>query len=162
MADSSFDIVSEISWQELNNAVDQAKREIANRFDFKGTQCSLDLKDKELNLVADDELKLDQLKDVFHSKLVRRGIPIKVVTYLKEEGASGGTKRQKATFISGIDAEHCKKINASIKNQKFKVKSQTMDAKVRVTAKSRDELQKVISYLKKENFKVPLQFTNYH
>lgn len=115
--------IHQIDWQKLNNAVDQAKREIANRFDFKGTQCSLDL---------------------------------------KEEGASGGTKRQKATFIWDIDAKHCKKINAAIKNQKFKVKSQTMDAKVRVTAKSRDELQKVISYFKKEDSKVPLQFTNYH
>ena len=161
MADSSFDIVSEINWQELTNAVDQAKRELGNRFDFKGSKCSLELAKEELTLVADDEMKMKQLEDIFHSKLIQRGISLKAVTYSKPEGISGGLQKKKATFVSGIPDDMCKKINAIIRDSKLKLKSQTMDQKIRVTGKKKDELQRIMAILREKELTIPLQFTNY-
>ncbi|RME93751.1 MAG: YajQ family cyclic di-GMP-binding protein, partial [Candidatus Hydrogenedentota bacterium] len=151
----------EINKQELVNAVDQARREINNRYDFKGSKCSLELTDNELVLVADDEAKLKQLNDVLQSKLVKRGLSLKAFQYGKIEPASGGTVRQKVEWIAGIDKEHAKKINTLIKEAKLKVKSQTMDQKIRVSGKSKDDLQKVIQMLKEADLDIPLQFTNY-
>lgn len=159
--DASFDIVSETNWQELANAVDQAQREIATRFDFKGTKVSLTLEDKELTLVADDEGKLKQLKDVLESKLIKRGIALKSVDYQKLEAAFGGTVRQKALFINGIEQEHAKKINTLIRDSKLKVRSQVEGEKLRVTGKSRDDLQEVMKLLNGANLSIPLQYTNY-
>lgn len=159
--DASFDIVSETNWQELANAVDQAQREIATRFDFKGTKVSLTLEDKELTLVADDEGKLKQLKDVLESKLIKRGIALKSVDYQKLEAAFGGTVRQKALFINGIAQEHAKKINTLIRDSKLKVRSQVEGEKLRVTGKSRDDLQEVMKLLNGANLSIPLQYTNY-
>ena len=159
--DASFDIVSEINWQELANAVDQAQREIATRFDFKGTKVSITMEDKELTLIADDEGKLKQLKDVLESKLIKRGIALKSVDYQKLEAAFGGTVRQKAVFINGIAQEHAKKINTLIRDSKLKVRSQVEGEKVRVTGKSRDDLQEVMKLLNGANLPIPLQYTNY-
>lgn len=159
--DSSFDIVSEINWQELANAVDQAQREIATRFDFKGTKVSLTLEDKELTLIADDEGKLKQLKDVLESKLIKRSIALKSVDYQKLEAAFGGTVRQKTLFINGIAQEHAKKINILIRDSKLKVRSQVEGEKLRVTAKSKDDLQEVMKLLGGANLPIPLQYTNY-
>lgn len=159
--DASFDIVSEINWQELANAVDQAQREIGTRFDFKGTKVSITMEDKELTLIADDEGKLKQLKDVLESKLIKRGIALKSVDYQKLEAAFGGTVRQKAIFINGIAQEHAKKINTLIRDSKLKVRSQVEGEKLRVTGKSRDDLQEVMKLLNGANLPIPLQYTNY-
>ena len=159
--DASFDIVSEINWQELVNAVDQTQREIGTRFDFKGTKVSLTIEDKEVVLLADDEGKLKQLKDVFETKLIKRGLALKAVDYQKIEPASGSCVRQKAQFINGIEQEHAKKINALIKDSKLKVRSQVIDNKVRVFGKSRDDLQQVMQLLSGSNLSIPLQYNNY-
>ncbi|HRP68181.1 MAG TPA: YajQ family cyclic di-GMP-binding protein [Turneriella sp.] len=159
--DSSFDIVSETNWQELTNAIDQAQREIANRFDFKGTQVAITLEDKEMVLIADDEGKLNQLKDVVESKLIKRGIALKSVDYQKMESAFGGNVRQKATFVNGIAQEHAKKINVLIRDSKLKVRSQVEGDKVRVSGKSRDDLQAVMKLLNEAELPIPLQYTNY-
>lgn len=157
----SFDIVSEINWQELHNAIDQAQREIGNRFDFKGSKASVTLENKELILVADDEGKLQQLKDVVESKLIKRGIALKSVTYQKIEAALGGTVRQKASFVNGIAQEHAKKINQMIRDSKLKVRSQIEGEKVRVFSKSKDDLQAVMKLLNAADFPIPLQYNNY-
>lgn len=157
----SFDIVSEINWQELSNAIDQAQREIGNRFDFKGSKVAVTLENKELILVADDEGKLKQLKDVVESKLIKRGIALKSVNYQKIEAALGGTVRQKATFVNGIAQEHAKKINQMIRDSKLKVRSQVEGEKVRVFSKSKDDLQAVMKLLNGADFPIPLQYNNY-
>ena len=159
--DASFDIVSAINWQAPANAVDQAQREIATRFDFKGTKVSITMEDKELVLIADDEGKLKQLKDVLESKLIKRGIALKSVDYQKLEAAFGGTVRQKALFINGIAQEHAKKINTLIRDSKLKVRSQVEGEKLRVSGKSRDDLQEVMKLLNGANLPIPLQYTNY-
>ncbi|GAB4440136.1 MAG: YajQ family cyclic di-GMP-binding protein [Turneriella sp.] len=160
-AESSFDIVSEMNWQELANAIDQAQREIGNRFDFKGTKVSVTLENKELILIADDEGKLKQLKDVVETKLIKRGIALKSVNYQKIESALGGTVRQKASFINGIAQEHAKKINQLIRDSKLKVRSQVEGEKLRVFGKSRDDLQAVMKLLNAADLPIPLQYTNY-
>lgn len=160
-AESSFDVVSEVNWQEVANAIDQVQREISTRFDFKGTKVSITLEDKELTLIADDEGKLKQLKDVLDSKLIKRGIALKSVDYQKLEAAFGGTVRQKAKFINGIIQEHAKKINQLIRDSKLKVRSQVIDEKVRVTAKSKDDLQDVMQLLNGADLPIPLQYNNY-
>lgn len=157
----SFDVVSEINWQELVNAVDQTQREIANRFDFKGTKVSIELKDKELLMVGDDEGKLKQLKDVFESKLIKRNIALKAVDYQKIDASALGTVKQKAVFISGIPADAAKKINTIIRDSKLKVRSQIIDEKVRVFSRDKDELQTVMKILKEAELSIPLQFNNY-
>lgn len=159
--DFSFDVVSEINWQELVNAVDQTQREIANRFDFKGTKVSLELKDKELFLVGDDEGKLKQLKDVFESKLIKRNISLKAVDYQKLDTSALGLVKQKALFISGIASDIAKKINILIRDSKLKVRSQIIDEKVRVFSRDKDELQSVMKLLKEKDVGIPLQFNNY-
>ncbi|MCS6983576.1 MAG: YajQ family cyclic di-GMP-binding protein [Leptospiraceae bacterium] len=161
MAEHSFDIVSEINRQELANAVDQTQREISTRFDFKGTKVSIELAKDELILIGDDENKLNQLKDVFHSKCVKRGISLKAFQYGKVEPAAGGTVRQKVAWVQGIAQEHAKKIHQIIKDLGLKVKSQTLEDKIRVSGKSKDDLQAVIHKLKSLDFPIPLQFTNY-
>ncbi|MDH5718203.1 MAG: YajQ family cyclic di-GMP-binding protein [Spirochaetia bacterium] len=161
MAESSFDIVSEINMQEITNAVDQAKREIANRFDFKGSKSDLTLLKEELVLLSDDEGKMKQLQDVFDSKLIKRGIPLKALQYGNIEQSAGQAVRKKATFVSGLPDDVIKKINKLIKDSKIKVKTQVMDKKIRVTGKSRDDLQQIISLLKENDLPVPLQFVNY-
>lgn len=161
MADSSFDIVSETDWQEITNAVDQANREIGNRFDFKNSKSELNLGKDSLEMISDDKGKMKQLNDVLQSKLIKRGIPLKAAQYSTLESAAGGTVRQVVTFVSGIEQDHAKKINKMIKDSKLKVKSQLMEDKIRVTGKSRDDLQQIIQLLKKADLDIPLQFTNY-
>jgi uncharacterized protein YajQ (UPF0234 family) len=150
-----------MNWQELANAVDQTQREINTRFDFKGSKVSITLENKELILIADDEAKLKQLKDVLESKLVKRGIALKSVEYQKIEPALGGTVRQKVAFVHGIALEHAKKINQLIRDSKLKVRSQMEGGKIRVFGKSRDDLQAVIKMLNTADLPIPLQFTNY-
>ncbi len=159
--DSSFDIVSKIDLQEVNNAINIAKKEIQNRYDFKGSKSDISLDNEELVLVSDDEFKLEQLKDVLIGKLVKRDVPVKNLDYGKIEAASGGTVRQRAKLVQGIDKENAKKINTIIKDANLKVKSQIQDDQVRVTGKSRDDLQKVIAAINESDLPIDVQFVNY-
>ena len=160
--ESSFDIVSKVDFSEVTNAVQLAMKEIQNRYDFKGSKSTITLDKEELVLVSDDEYKLEQLKDVLISKMFKRNIPIKNLDYGKVEGASGGTVRQRAKLMQGIDKDNAKTINALIKNSGLKVKTQQQDDQIRVTAKSRDDLQKIIAAVKDESkISIDVQFVNY-
>ncbi|PLR97657.1 YajQ family cyclic di-GMP-binding protein [Bacillus sp. T33-2] len=159
--ESSFDIVSKVDLAEVTNAINIAMKEIQTRYDFKGSKSDISLDKEELVLVSDDEYKLDQLKDVLLGKLIKRGVPVKNLDYGKIEKASGGTVRQRAKLVQGIDKENAKKINTLIKNSGLKVKSQVQDDQVRVTGKNRDDLQKIISAVRDADLTVDVQFVNY-
>lgn len=159
--ESSFDIVSQVDFSEVTNAITQAMKEIQTRYDFKGSKSDIKLDKEELVLVSDDEYKLGQVKDVLFSKLIKRGVPVKNLDYGKVENASGGTVRQRAKLIQGIDKDNAKKINTIIKNSGVKVKSQVQDDQVRVTGKSRDDLQKIIAAIREADLTIDVQFVNY-
>lgn len=159
--ESSFDIVSKVEMSEVTNAISIAMKEIQNRYDFKGSKSDISLDKEDIVLISDDEYKLDQLKDVLFSKMIKRGIPIKNLDYGKVERASGGTVRQRAKLVQGIDKENAKKINTIIKNSGLKVKSQVQDDQVRVTGKNRDDLQQIIAAVKDADLTVDVQFVNY-
>lgn len=159
--ESSFDIVSKVDLPEVSNAIQLATKEIATRYDFKGSKSSIELEKEELVLVSDNDYKLDQLKDVLINKLIKRNVPVKNLDYGKVEAASGGTVRQRAKLIQGIDKENAKKINTIIKNSGLKVKSQIQDDQIRVTAKSRDDLQAIIAAIRSADLSIDVQFLNY-
>ncbi|MHB1987561.1 MAG: YajQ family cyclic di-GMP-binding protein [Acidimicrobiales bacterium] len=159
---ASFDVTSEIDLQEVRNAVDQASREVATRFDFKDTGASIELKEKEITLHAPTEDRLRALTQVLEEKLVRREVSLKAVSYAKIEEASRGAVRQVVTLNAGISSDKAKMINKKIKDLSLKgVSSQTQGDQVRVTGKKRDDLQAVIAALKGEDFDIPLQFGNF-
>jgi Uncharacterized protein conserved in bacteria len=160
-SESSFDIVSKVDLQELANAINQAEREIQTRFDFKGSKSSITLEKEELLIVSDDEYKLKNVIDILIGKMVKRGVPARNMDYGKIEPASSGTVRQKIKLRQGIEQDTAKKINIMIRDSKLKVKSQIQGDQIRVTGKSRDDLQKVIALLKEADLPVELQFTNY-
>jgi len=161
--DHSFDVVSKISIQEVRNAIDQAMKEVGQRFDFKGSRSEIRLEEgaKEILVGSDDEYKLKSLIDILQSKLVKRGISLKALTYGKIEPGLGGTVKQKITLQQGIPSEKAKEIVKAIKETKLKVQSQIQGDQVRVTGKSIDDLQRVIRYLKEKDFGIDMQFTNY-
>ncbi|GIN84036.1 UPF0234 protein yitk [Heyndrickxia sporothermodurans] len=159
--ESSFDIVSNVDLSEVTNAINLASKEIQNRYDFKGSKSEISLDKEELVLISDDEFKMNQLKDVLFSKLVKRGVPVKNLDYGKLENASGGTVRQRAKLVQGIDKENAKKINAIIKECGVKVKSQIQDDQIRVTGKSRDDLQQIIVAVREADLPIDVQFVNY-
>lgn len=159
--DSSFDIVSKVDFSEVTNAITQTMKEIQTRYDFKGSKSEVSLDKEDLVLVSDDEYKLDQLKDVLLSKMIKRGIPIKNLDYGKIEKAAGATVRQRAKLVQGIDKENAKKINAIIKNSGVKVKSQVQDDQVRVSGKNRDDLQQIIAAVRAADLTIEVQFINY-
>ncbi|HRK02095.1 MAG TPA: YajQ family cyclic di-GMP-binding protein [Oligoflexia bacterium] len=156
----SFDIVSKLDLQEVDNAVNIAKKEIANRFDFKGSKASIELTKEEITLIADDEPKLLQVKDILESKLTKRGVSLLVLDYQKLEDATLGTVRQKAKLRQGVDKENGKKIIQLIKDTKLKVQAQIMDDQVRVTGKKIDDLQEVMGVLRTSQVPLPLQYVN--
>ena len=159
--ESSFDIVSKMDMQELNNAINQAEKEIANRFDFKNSKSKISLEKEELVVVSDDEFKLQNVLDILHSKMAKRGISLKNLEYGKIEGASAATVRQKIKLKQGIDQDNSKKINILIRDSKLKVKSQIQGDQVRVTGKSKDDLQQIIQLLRKADLPLELQFMNF-
>jgi uncharacterized protein YajQ (UPF0234 family) len=162
MADSSsFDVVSEVDHQEVKNAANQAEKEIANRYDLKRTNAVLTLSGEELELEAADEFSIGQAREVLESKLVKRGVHLKSMRKGDIEPASGGRVRQKLTFQQGIPIETAKKMVAEIKKAKLKVQAAIQGDTVRVSGKSRDDLQKVIALLRAMDLDVPLSFTNY-
>ena len=156
----SFDIVSQIDLQEADNAVNQAKKEIEGRYDFRGSKSELQWDKKELVIMADDDYKLGAIKDILQSKLHRRGIDLRALKFDKEEAASGNMLRQKVSLVQGIEKEIAKDIIKLIKDSKLKVQPQIMDDKVRVTSKSIDELQETMTLVRGGKFVVPLQFEN--
>lgn len=157
----SFDIVSKLELQEIDNAVNIAKKELSTRFDFKGSKSSIELSKEEITLVADEEFKLNQLKEILESKVTKRGISLLALDYQKVEDATLGTVRQKIKLKQGVDKESGKKIIQVIKDSKLKVQAQIMDDQVRVTAKKIDDLQEVIAMLRQNtNIQLPMQFVN--
>ncbi len=160
--ENSFDIVSEVELQEIDNVVNQTAKEISQRFDFKNSKATVELvKEDEIKVIADDEYKLKSVIDVLQSKMVRRNISLRFLDYGSIEPASGGTVRQIVSVKRGISTEKGREIVAFIKKQKLKVQAQIQDDQVRVSGKERDDLQKVIQSVKAEDFGIELQFTNY-
>lgn len=160
-AENSFDIVSKIDLAEVTNAVTQAVKEIGQRFDFKGSRSSITEEKDGLVIISDDEYKLKSVVDILQNKLVKRGVPLKNLTYNKAEPAAGGTVRQRVTLVSGIPQDRAKEIVKAIKDAKIKVQASIQSDQVRVSGKNRDDLQTVIQMLKGRDFGVELQFTNY-
>ena len=161
---STFDITSSVDLQEVDNAVNQAQKEVAQRYDFKGATAEIDFSKAEstITLLSDDEYKLKALVDVLQSKLIKRGVPIRNLDYGKVEPASGSKARQVITLQQGISTEKGKEIVKAIKNGGFKkVQAQIQDDQVRVTSASIDELQGVIAMLKQEDFGLELSFGNF-
>jgi cyclic-di-GMP-binding protein len=158
----TFDVVSQVDMQEVRNAVDQANREAATRFDFKGTDSSIELGDKEMVLRSSTEDRLRALHQVLEEKLVRRQVSLKAIEDGKVEEASKGSARQHIVIKAGISADHAKRINKFVKDLNLKgISSQTQGDQLRVSGKKRDDLQEVIQALKEADFGIPLQFTNF-
>jgi len=157
----SFDIVCEVDKHELQNAVDQAQREITTRYDFKGSDASLELVDSDLQLEADNVNRLNAMAEIFRAKMVRRGLEPKSLEYGDVERAGGDKQRQKITVKEGIDKELAKTIVKHIKTEKLKVQAAIQGEQVRVTGKKRDDLQTAISVIKTMDVDRPLQYINF-
>lgn len=158
----SFDVSSVLDQQEVRNAVDQASREIANRYDFKGTGSSIDLGENEIKMASSSEDKLRALRQVLEEKLVKRQVSLKGLDYGNVEDAAGGTVRQVATLAAGISSDKARELNKFIKGLGLKgISSQAQGDELRVTGKKRDDLQGVIQALKEGDFGVPLSFGNF-
>jgi cyclic-di-GMP-binding protein len=157
----SFDVVSKTDMQEVANAIQQAQKELAQRFDFKGSKSSIELTAGEIILISDDEGKLRSVKDIVETKLVKRKVSLKALEYGKVEQAAGGTVRQHAKIVQGIEIEKAKAVVRTIKDAKLKVQASIQSDQVRVVGRSKDDLQKAIALLRENDFGIPLQFTNY-
>ena len=160
-AENSFDVVSKINMAEVTNAITQALKEIGQRFDFKGSKSNITQEKDDIVIVSDDEYKLKSVIDILQNKLVKRGVPIKNLTPGKIESALAGTVRQRLALQQGIPTDKAKEIVKAIKDSKIKVQASIQADQVRVSGKSRDELQTVIQLLKGKEFGIELQFDNY-
>jgi hypothetical protein len=161
MAESSFDIVSEIDQQEVKNAVAQALKEIHTRYDLKDSKSDIAIGDQELTLTSIDEYKLRAVRDILESKMMKRGISIKALTYKDPESALGGAVRQKVAMQNGIPIDKAREIVKLIKNSKVKVQAAIQGEQLRVTGKSRDDLQGIMTMLREAKLDIDMQFTNY-
>lgn len=159
--ENSFDIVCKIDMQEVANALDQTRREVETRYDLKGTKNEVVLDKTEIVLTSSDEMKLRAVADILQSRLHRRGVPLKALTWGKVEDAAGGAKRQRVALQQGIPVDKAREIVRLIKDTKLKVQAQIQENQVRVTGKSRDDLQKIIAMLKARDLGIAVQFTNY-
>ena len=160
-AENSFDVVSKIDMSEVTNAVTQALKEIGQRFDFKGSKSNITQEKDDLVVASDDEYKLKSVIDILQGKLVKRGVPTRNISYGKLEPALSGTIRQRLTLQQGIPVEKAKEVVKAIKDAKIKVQASIQSDQVRVTGKSRDDLQTVIQLLKGKDFGIELQFENF-
>ena len=160
-AENSFDIACKIDMQEVTNAVDQARRDIATRYDLKGSRNEVALEKTDLVVTAPDDMKLKAVLDILQSKLHKRGVPLKALSYGKVEEAAGGVLRQKIALQQGIPIEKAREIVRLIKDTKVKVQASIQEDKVRVAGKNRDDLQKIIAMLRDKDFGIALQFDNY-
>jgi uncharacterized protein YajQ (UPF0234 family) len=157
----SFDVVSQVDRQEVDNAVNQTRKEISQRYDFKGTKTTIDVDKDSLHVVSDDDYKVKAVVDVLQSKFVRRGISLKALVYGKIEPAAGGLAKQTITVQQGIDADHARQIVKLVKDTKLKVQTQIQGDQLRISGKKRDDLQQVIQLLKAQDLDLPLQFINF-
>jgi uncharacterized protein YajQ (UPF0234 family) len=158
---NSFDIVSQVDRAEVTNAILQTVKEVRQRFDFKGSAANVVLEKDALVLTAEDETKLRNMNDILQQKLVRRGVPLKALTYGDMEPAAGGTVRQQAAIQQGIPQDKAKEVVKFIKDSKAKVQASIQADVVRVSGKDRDTLQDIIAKLKAKDFGIDMQFTNY-
>jgi uncharacterized protein YajQ (UPF0234 family) len=161
MAENSFDIVSKVDLQEVSNALQQALKEIHTRYDLKDSKSDIQLDKDSLVLTSADEYKLKSVTDVLQTKLVKRGVSLKALTYGAIEPAAGSTVRQKVSLQQGIPMEKAREIVKLVKNSKLKVQSSIQGDFVRVSGKDRDTLQQVIAMIKQSDFGIDMQFTNY-
>lgn len=159
--DCSFDVVSEVEMQEVDNAVNQANKEISTRYDFRGSKCEIKLDKDSLTILADDDYKLNTVIDILKGKLVKRDVSIKSLDYGKVEPASGGTVRQVITIKKGLSKEIAKDIVKQIKEMKVKAAASIQEDQVRVSSKDKDILQNIIQELKASDYPVDLQFVNF-
>ncbi|GAK46477.1 putative nucleotide-binding protein [Tepidicaulis marinus] len=157
----SFDVVSKVDLSEVDNAIQNVRREIEQRYDFKGSKCSLERNDEELVILADDELKLKQMHEVLQGHLAKRGIEPSVLDYKPAENAAGQSQRQKVGIKQGLSKELAKKLVKEIKDKKLKVQVAIQGDELRVTGKKRDDLQDVIQHLKTRPDEQPLQYVNF-
>ena len=162
MAENTFDVVSKVDLQEVSNAIQNALKEVHTRFDLKNTKSDIQLEGKEaLVLTSADEYKLKAVNDILQSKLVKRGVPLKALSYGAVEPAAGSTVRQRITMQQGIPTEKAREIVKVIKDSKKKVQASIQGDTVRVSGKDRDALQEIISLLRQKDFGIDMQFTNY-
>ena len=163
MADNTFDIVSKIEMPEVLNAIQQSLKEVQTRFDLKDSKSNIELneKDSKINITSVDEYKLKAVRDILDSKLVKRKVPLKGLTYGGVQAAGGGTARQEITLQMGIPIEKCKEIVKVIKDSKKKVQASIQGDYVRVAGKDRDSLQEVMAVLRGMDLGIDMQFTNY-
>jgi uncharacterized protein YajQ (UPF0234 family) len=162
MADNSFDIVSKVDLQEVSNAIQQALKEIHQRFDLKDSKSNIELEGKDaIILTSQDEYKLKAVTDILGTKLVKRGVPLKALNYEKIEPAAGSTVRQKVTMQQGVPTEKAREIVKVIKDTKKKVQASIQGDFVRVSGKDRDTLQEIMAILRQRDFGIDMQFTNY-
>lgn len=157
----SFDVVSEVDWQEIRNGVDQANREIANRYDFKNTDSRVEINDSMLTVHAPDDFKVGQAVDILHTKLSKRGLDLACLSAKEVEVAAGGRAKQEITVRHGIDKELAKRIVKLIKGTKLRVQASIQGDQVRIQGKKRDDLQAVIASLKDTSLEIPLQYVNF-
>lgn len=159
----SFDIVSEVNQQELDNAINQARKELETRYDFRGSKSKIDFDKKELliKLLSDDDFKMKALIDILQSKVIKRGIDMKALDVGKVEEGADGLVKCTVKLKNGIDQDTAKKITKGIKETKMKVQAQIQDTQVRVSGKKRDDLQEAIAFVKSQDFGLPLQFENF-
>lgn len=157
----TFDVVSQVDMQEIDNAVNQTRKEVAQRYDFKGSTTEITLDKTEIGILSDDDYRVKAVVDVLQSKMVRRQVPAKALVYGKIEPAAGGRARQKITVQQGIAIEHSRQIVKIIKDSKLKAQAQIQADQVRVSSKDRDVLQQVIQLLRQQDLPVALQFVNF-
>jgi hypothetical protein len=161
MAESSFDVVSSVDMQEVKNAIAQAMKEITTRFDLKGTGSDVALAGEEIVLASSDEYKLKAVRDVLETRLVKRNVPLKALSFGTVEKALGGTARQKVALQKGIPSEKAREIVKLIKGAKIKVQAAIQGDQVRVSGKNKDDLQSVMHLLRQTDLGIDMQFTNY-
>ena len=160
-AENSFDIVCKVDMQEVTNALDQSRREVDTRYDLKGAKNDIKLEKQDITITSADDMKLKAVVDILQSKLHKRGVPLKALTYGDVEEAAGGAKRQKITLQQGIPIDKAKEMVRLIKDSKIKVQASINEDKVRVAGKNRDDLQKVIAMIREKDFGIAVSFDNY-
>jgi uncharacterized protein YajQ (UPF0234 family) len=160
-AENSFDIVCKVDMQEVTNALDQTRREVETRYDLKGARNEIKLEKQEITVLSADDMKLKAIVDILQSKLHKRGVPLKALTYGEVEDAAGSARRQKITLQQGIPVDKAKEIVRLVKDSKLKVQASIQEDKVRVAGKNRDDLQKVIAMVREKDFGIAVAFDNY-
>jgi uncharacterized protein YajQ (UPF0234 family) len=159
--DFSFDIVSRADMMEVKNAIDQAQKELANRYDFRGSKAEIVHEKEDITLIADDEFRMDQLKDIVFSKMLKRGIDARQIEWGKPEPATGLTLKMKLILKVGIEQEKAKALTKQIRDKGLKVQAQIQGEEVRVSSKSKDDLQKAITFVKSLDLPFPVSFVNF-